>query len=62
MRNNTWRTRKDGAVSKVDKKFISHSSWAQHTGILSAGRISKFLLCHPHILEKYTILEWRVFL
>jgi hypothetical protein len=33
--HNTGHTRKNGAVSKVDKEFISLPTWAQHT--LSAG-------------------------
>jgi hypothetical protein len=27
----TGHTQKNGAVSKVNKKFISHPTWAQHT-------------------------------
>jgi hypothetical protein len=33
---NTGHTQKNGAVSKVDKKFISYPTWAQHT--LSAAK------------------------
>jgi hypothetical protein len=30
-RRHTGSSQKNGAVSKVDKKFISHLTWIQHT-------------------------------
>jgi hypothetical protein len=39
----TDHTQKNGAVSKVDKKFVSHSTWAQHT-LSAAGTVQ---VSHP---------------
>jgi hypothetical protein len=36
-------TQKNGMISKVDKKFIPHPTWVQHT-LSPQQKLSKFLL------------------
>jgi hypothetical protein len=38
MQFNTGHTQKNGAISKVIKKIISHSTWAQYT-LSAAGTV-----------------------
>jgi hypothetical protein len=60
MRNNTGHTRKNGAISKVVKKIISHPTRAKRT--LPAAGTMQVSHALPVWFRNYIILVWCGFL